>query len=244
MLDFSPELWILALVTALVASAITTITSIGAGLILFGVLSFFVDLKAIIPFIAVAQLFGVSTRYWLFRHHLHWRLAGLFILGVIPGIYGGTLIFNWLSELALRRTLGVFLLAFAAYEFSQRKVTRAAPHTALLPLGGLGAGILAGSIGVAGPLLAVIFLRYGLMKEELVAMTSLFFLVGNTQRALLYWQQGALHRENLGLAVAMGAAMIAGVYLGRAILPRVSRELFVKLVLSILVLFGVQFLLL
>ncbi len=54
MLDFSPELWILALVTALVASAITTVASIGAELMIFGVLSFFVDLKAIIPFISVA----------------------------------------------------------------------------------------------------------------------------------------------------------------------------------------------
>jgi hypothetical protein len=37
-------------------------------------------------------------------------------------------------------------------------------------------------------------------------------------------------------------AMLGGVYLGRLILPRVSRELFVKLVLGMLVLFGVQFL--
>lgn len=88
MLEFSPELWILALVTALIASAITTIASIGVGLIIFGVLSFFVDLKTIIPFVAVAQLFGVSVRYWVFRRHIHWRLASLFILGAIPGVSG------------------------------------------------------------------------------------------------------------------------------------------------------------
>jgi uncharacterized membrane protein YfcA len=40
----------------------------------------------------------------------------------------------------------------------------------------------------------------------------------------------------------MGIAMLAGVYLGRLILPRISQAVFVKLVLLVLVLFGVKFL--
>ena len=40
----------------------------------------------------------------------------------------------------------------------------------------------------------------------------------------------------------MGLAMIAGVYAGRLILPRISRERFVHLVLAMLVLFGMKFL--
>ncbi len=34
--------------------------------------------------------------------------------------------------------------------------------------------------------------------------------------------------------------MVVGVYLGRAILPRMSREMFLNLVLGMLLLFGVQ----
>jgi uncharacterized protein len=243
MLELSLWLWLVALASSLAASIITTITGIGAGLIIYGVLSFFFDLKVIIPLVAPAQFLSGTLRVWVFRQHIHWRLAWYFFLGVLPGIYGGTLLFHALSEVALRRLLGVFLLGFAAYELSQRHVTRRVPHLAWLPLGGLGAGILLGSVGVPGPLLAVVFIQYGLVKEELVAMIALFFLLGNAQRTLLYWQQGALVSDSLGLAGAIGLAMIVGVEVGRRILPHLSREVFVKLVLGMLILFGVKFLL-
>lgn len=240
MLDF--PLWLAALGGALLASTVTTITSIGAGMIMYGVLSLFLDLKVIIPLVAPAQLLAVGLRCWLFRRHLHWRLAGLFFLGVIPGIYAGTLLFDVLTETALRRIIGVFLLVFAAYECWRGSEKRTTPPVGLLPLGGMVAGVLLGSLGIAGPLLAVIFLRYGLLKEDLIAMVALFFLLGNAQRTVLYWQQGFFVGDRLALAVAMGLAMLVGVYVGRLALPHISREFFRRLVLGMLVLFGIQFL--
>jgi uncharacterized membrane protein YfcA len=148
-----------------------------------------------------------------------------------------------LSETVLRRALGVLLLAFAAYEGTRNQQSSASPGTGWLPLGGLCAGLLLGSIGVPGPFLAVVFLRYGLVKEDLVAIIALFFLLGNTQRTLLYWSQGRLTGESLGLVITLSVAMLVGVYLGRLMLPRLSRELFVRLVLIMLLVFGVKFLL-
>ncbi|ETW94289.1 MAG: hypothetical protein ETSY1_35540 [Candidatus Entotheonella factor] len=236
-------LWLLALATALLASAITTITSIGAGLITYGVLGFVVDLKIMVIVLAPAQLLAVLVRFWLFRKEVQWRLAILFFIGVIPGIFVGTWLFHLLTELALRRILGMFLLGFATHEYLRPSAIQAtSPRLLWLPVGGVFAGAILGSIGVAGPLVAIIFLRYGLVKEALVAMISLFFLLGNSQRTLLYWQEGLLTTDSLGLGLAMGLAMIGGVYVGRLILPRISRERFVHLVLAMLVLFGVKFL--
>jgi len=184
-LDMPLWLWLLALLTALLASAITTITSIGAGLITYGVLGFFADLKTIIPILAPAQLLAVLARFWLFRKDIQWHLAITFFIGVIPGIVVGTWLFHLLTELAL---------------------------------------------------------RYSLVREALVAMMSLFFLIGNSQRALLYWQEGLLTADSLSLGCTLGLAMIAGVYVGRLILPHLSRERFVHLVLAMLILFGMKFL--
>jgi len=242
-LDMPLWMWLLTLITTLLASGITTITSIGAGLITYGVLGFFVDLKTIIPILAPAQLLAVTVRFWLFRQDIQWRLAALFFIGVIPGILIGTWLFHLLSELALRRLLGVFLLGFAVYEYLRPSAIQpASPHPLWLPISGVFAGALLGSIGVAGPLVAIVFLRYGLVKEALVAMISLFFLLGNSQRTLLYWQNGLLTADTLILGLAIGVSMIIGVYLGRLILPRISREQFVHLVLAMLVLFGIKFL--
>ena len=202
----------------------------------------FLGLKVVIPLIAPAQLVAVALRCWLFRHHLQWRLAALFFIGVVPGIFAGALLFEFLTETALRRLIGVCLLAFAVYETWRGNHRKPQRHPSLLPLGGLAAGALLGSIGIAGPLLAVIFLRYGLLKEDLIAMVALFFLLGNAQRTVLYWQQGFFVADRLALAAGMGLAMLAGVYAGRRVLPHVSLELFRRLVLGMLVLFGLQFL--
>jgi uncharacterized membrane protein YfcA len=235
--------WMITIVSGLVASIITTITGIGAGLIVYGVLGFFFELKVLIPLTAPAQLLSNGVRLWVFRRAIDWRLAWWLCLGVLPGIHSGTVLFQVLSELALRRLLGGFLLGFAVYEYCQRAAVRVAPHRAWLPLGGFCAGVVFGSVGVPGPLLAAVFLRYGLLKEALVAMIALFFLIGNVQRTILYWQQQTLLREHFGLAVALSVAMLAGVYLGHLLLPRISRELFRRLVLGMLLIFGVQFLL-
>ena len=239
-MDF--PVWLVALGGALLASTVTTITSIGAGMIMYGVLGPLLGLKVVIPLVAPAQLLAVALRCWLFRRHLQWRLAALFFLGVVPGIFAGAMLFEFLSETALRRIIGVFLLAFAFYETWRGNESRIPRHPALLPLGGVAAGALLGSIGIAGPLLAVIFLRYGLLKEDLIAMVALFFLLGNAQRTVLYWQQGFFVDDRLALAAAMGVAMLVGVYAGSRVLPYISRELFRRLVLGMLVLFGLQFL--
>lgn len=240
---FDLPVWLVALAGALLASTVTTITSIGAGMIMYGVLGPFLDLKLIIPLVAPANLMAVALRCWVFRRHLQWRLAALFFLGVAPGIFAGAMLFELLTESALRRIIGGFLLAFAVYEALGGNENRTMRHPVLLPLGGVAAGVLLGSIGIAGPLLAVIFLRYGMLKEDLIAMVALFFLLGNTQRTVLYWQQGFFVDDRLVLAAAMGLAMLAGVYAGRQVLPYISRELFRRLVLGMLVLFGLQFLL-
>lgn len=62
MLNLSSWLWTIALTSSLVASVVTTITGIGAGLIIYGVLSFFFDFKIIIPLVAPAQFLSGALR--------------------------------------------------------------------------------------------------------------------------------------------------------------------------------------
>ncbi len=73
-------------------------------------------------------LLAVSTPYPL--------VPGRVFLPRRAGIYGGTLVFHMLSELALRRLFGVSLLGFAASECFPLHQVRPTPHTAGLPLGG------------------------------------------------------------------------------------------------------------
>ena len=128
-------LWIVTFTSGLIASMVTTVTGVGAGLIVYGILGFFFDLKVLIVTVAPAQLLAGGLRFWLFRHHVHWRLALLFFLGVAllfflgvtPRIVGGSLLFHVLSEAVLRRMFGMLLVGFAVYEGLQSQPLGAVP---------------------------------------------------------------------------------------------------------------------
>lgn len=75
MLGLSQWIRIVTLGAGLLASTGTTITGVRGGLIVYGVLSFFFDLKSIIPLTAPAQLVSNVLRLWAFRDAIHWHLA-------------------------------------------------------------------------------------------------------------------------------------------------------------------------
>ena len=120
----------------------TTITSIGAGMIMYGVLSPFLDLKVVIPLVAPAQLLAVGLRCWLFRRH-SMAPSGPLLPAWCPAF---TPVRSSSTSSPRRRISDVFLLAFAACEMWQDSENR----TTFLPLGGVVAGALLGSIGIAG----------------------------------------------------------------------------------------------
>jgi uncharacterized membrane protein YfcA len=102
----------------------------------------------------------------------------------------------------------------------------------------------------AGPVMNTYLVGLGLDKDEQVGTSAWFYFAVNLAKIPLYITLGYLTtgghfftRDTLLWNVCMIPAIIAGVYAGRALLPRISQEAFVIIVLVLSALGGLRILL-
>jgi uncharacterized membrane protein YfcA len=102
----------------------------------------------------------------------------------------------------------------------------------------------------AGPVMNTYLVGLGLDKDEQVGTSAWFYFSVNLAKIPLYVALGYLTtgghfftREVLLWNVCMIPAIVAGVYAGRWMLPRISQEVFVMIVLLLSALGGIRLLL-
>ena len=77
---------ILLAIANLLTSALTAITGVGGGMILIGLMPFFVPAVAIVPVHGVTQLVSNATRAWFGRDGLDFKYFWQFLAGSLVGL--------------------------------------------------------------------------------------------------------------------------------------------------------------
>jgi uncharacterized membrane protein YfcA len=100
-----------------------------------------------------------------------------------------------------------------------------------------GTGFLAGfSSTVAnagGPVMTIYLLSRGLLKEQFIGTCAWFFFLLNLAKVVPFWTRNMLTAETIGFGLALSPVAIAGAFVGRWLVPRVSQRAF-DLVVSVL----------
>jgi len=110
-------LFILFLVSWLAAS-ISGIAGFGGALLLLPVLSHFIGIKAAIPVLTIAQLFGNASRVWFGRKELQWQPIIWFLAGALPfSIIGSRMLVVSTPEYLIKG-IGVLLILMVIYRRS------------------------------------------------------------------------------------------------------------------------------
>lgn len=179
---------------------------------------------AMLVVLLVGDVFAVS---W-YRRHAQWdRLLGLFpyvVLGMVPAY----LVLLWLDERQFRPALGGLILVLLALE----RIRQRTPWTRLPERWWLtgGAGFLAGfSSTVAnagGPIMTIYLLSRGLLKEQFIGTCAWFFFLLNLAKVVPFWSQEMLTPQTVGFGLALSPVAIAGAFVGRWLVPRVSQRIF------------------
>ncbi|WP_218184509.1 TSUP family transporter [Pelistega indica] len=101
---------ILLALANLLTSALTGITGLGGGMILIGIMPFFVPSIAIIPVHGVTQLASNATRAWFGREHIVYERFWSFLCGSIIGmiVFGVLIRFVKLDLIPL--FIGIYIL--------------------------------------------------------------------------------------------------------------------------------------
>ena len=181
-----------------------------------------------LPILCTADVFAV----WYWRRHAEAKQLFSMAPWVLVGLGGGALALS-LSELAIRRMVGVIIVGMMAI-YLWRRMTPAAEQVHGSPaFYGAATGFASTVANAAGPVMNLYLLTRRMPKEQFVATGAWFFFVFNLVKAPVYAWYDLYSRESLLFDLIMVPAVLAGALAGRWLVHRIPQRLFEILVIGL-----------
>mgnify|MGYP003638783839 CR=1 FL=1 len=229
---------IIILIISFFAATISGVAGFGGALLLLPLLTSLVGIKAAIPIITIAQIFGNASRVWFSRSELKWKPIVFFLLAAIPLTIIGSYLFTGMDGKKIKIGIGFFLILMVIYR--SFKIQKSQFGNAALMIGGGLTGFLSGIAGSAGPLGAAFFLNLNLAATAYIASEAFTALAMHLVKTIIYNKYALIGLTELYYGLFIGFAMIFGSFTGKKIIEKLNREKFILLVKILLLLSGLQ----
>ncbi len=217
----------------------STLAAAGSPLLLIPLVSLLLGSGAVAPVITIGMLLGNSQRIFLFWSHINWKITFWYLPGAIAGAILGAYLFTQIHLEWLQLLIGLFLLlSVLGCGVKKRESSFPIKTWYFLPAGFLYA-FVSGLIGSSGPLLNPLYLKYGLVKEEMIATKAANVVVIHIVKIMIYLAYGAMTPQHMGYGLAIGLAAAPGNFLGRYVLRSMSNQQFRQLALATMAITGV-----
>ena len=231
----------LVLAVGLVAGTVSGIVGTGATIILLPILVYTFGPREAVPIMAIVALmsnFAKITSWW---KEIDWRACAAYAAGGIPAAALGARTLLVLPERLIDIALGLFFLAMVPGRrwLASRDVTFSAWH---LAIAGAVIGFLTGIVVSTGPLSVPAFAAYGLVKGAFIATEAAGSLALYISKAATFRQFGALPVDIITKGLISGSSVMAGTYLARLIVERLSVATFQRLLDGVMVISGLALL--
>lgn len=196
----------------------------GGGILLLSLMTFFLDLRVIVPVHGLVQLASNSTRSLSLRREVEPRILIPATLGLVLGTFVATQI---IQNIPQREYFYFLIAALILYVlFKPKKLP-----TLMLPYWSFGIlgfvmGVLNPIIGASGPLLAPFLLRDDLRKEQIVGTKAAIQTIGHLLKVPAFLYLGFNYVDHWLLTLCMIVAVILGTKSGIFILHRIQERTF------------------
>lgn len=131
---------------------------------------------------------------------------------------------------------------FAIVEVATLKtITRRPPLKGFAVIGAV-ASFLSALLGSVGPLMAPLFLAYGLVKGAYIGTEALSTVVMHVAKLIAYRRAAVLPIHAILVGLPLGAIMVIGSFVGKRIVDRLPGRIFVLIIEATLVAAGLLFL--
>ncbi|MFN3980285.1 MAG: sulfite exporter TauE/SafE family protein [Caldilinea sp.] len=224
--------------TSWLAATVSGVAGFGGALLLLPVLTNLVGVKAAVPILTIAQLWGNASRVWFGRTEIRWRPVLYFIVTAIPFSIVGGMLFVDLPKQTIMASIGILLIVIVALR--RLKVTRFGFGEKGLLIGGALTGFLSGLAGSAGPLGAAFFLGLDLPALAYIASEAVTALAMHVTKTIVYQRYALIGVQELAYGLLLGVGMIAGSWTGKQIAVKLPKAKFIALVEVLLVLSALQ----
>jgi uncharacterized membrane protein YfcA len=235
-----PEVALL-LAAAFVASIVAAVAGFGGAAILLPVLVALFGPRDAIPILAVAGLVSNGSRVALNRGAIAWPIVGWFALGGIPAALIGGFLFAAAPLEALVRLIGAFLLASVAWRHLRPRPSGVLGPKTFTIIGAIFA-FASALVGSIGPIMAPFFLAAGLVKGAYIGTEAAASVVMQLAKLVAYGIAAILTPLMGALGLLMVPAMLAGSWIGKRVVDRMSERIFVAVIEIVLAGTGLVFL--
>ena len=209
---------------ALITSVISGVAGMAGGVLLLSAMTFFLDIRSIVPIHGVVQMISNSSRCWYLRSHVRLDLFWPYLFGAPIGFILAYFILDNISQTHYLYLLVAILIFWALFKPKKFPEIRLKPYQ--WSILGIFAGLQSALVGATGPLLAVFFLRSDLTKEEIVSTKAMQQLTTHFMKIPLFLTLSFNYIEHIELIIGMSVTTVLGSFLGVKILKRVNEKSF------------------
>lgn len=225
---------------AFVAATLAAVTGFGGAAVLLPALVLIFGVRDAVPILTVAQLIGNGSRVWFNRRDVNFRVVGWYTTGAVPFALAGGYLFAQTPLAALTRVLGLFLIGIVVWRRLRRR-PMPRPTLRSFSLIGAAASFLSALVGSVGPLMAPLFLSYGLIRGAYIGTEALATVITHVAKLVAYRQTATLPATSIVIGLALGPVMIAGSFAGKRIVDRLPERVFVAVIEATMIGAGLLF---
>ena len=235
------------LVIGVAAGLVSGIVGTGATVILLPILVLSFGPKSAIPIMAIVALmsnFAKITSWW---KEIDWRAAGAnvrtesasahLVVGAALGARTMLLLPPRIVDIALGT---FFLVMIPGRRWLAARSYRIGPL--VLVLAGFFIGFLTGIVVSTGPISVPVFTSYGLLKGAFIATEAAASLALYISKAITFRTFGALPTQIILQGAITGSSVMAGTYLAKMLVERISITTFQHLLDVVMLVSGISLL--
>ncbi len=228
---------IFVLAAGLVAGTISGIIGTGASLILMPILVIAFGPQQAVPIMAIAAVLGNIGKVLAWWRLVDWRACGAYSATAVPCAILGVKTLLAVPPRVIEVALGAFFIAMVP---ARRWFHRERLHLSHRQLAVLGApvGFLTGIVVSTGPITVPIFVGAGLEKGAFIATEAAASCIVYFAKVLAFGAADALPGDTVLKGLAVGSAMMAGAFVSRRILQRISPQAFRHLIDALMIASG------
>jgi uncharacterized protein len=213
--------YLFVLAVGLAAGALSGTIGTGSTIVLLPVLVLQFGPQEAVPIMAVAGLMSVIGKVLAWWRDVDWRACFAYSVTGIPAAALGARTLLVLPPNVIDLVLGLFFLMMIPGQplLSAHKARLQLWHLAII---GGAIGFLDGIVASTGPLSVPAFRSYGLVKGAFLSTEAASSFGPALSKMATFRQLGALPYSSILKGLMIGASVMAGSFVGRAIVQRMS----------------------
>ena len=224
------EVLIIFSAVSFVTSFITSVASVGGGMIMLASLAQYFSPSSLIPLHALIQLSNNVSRTYLFRKDIVFSIFQPILIGSIFGSLIGIALFSAIPEGIILLLIGLFIIFMVYFKHSLRNVTKFLPNSLC--------GILSASIGMLvganGPVVSAFLATKNLQPKELIGTHGAIMVFQHFFKIIAFISLFNFEiLQYLVLIICTTLTGFLGAWFAKIYLEKISKNLF-DIALSIL----------